>query len=266
MREARSSRSAPLARVSGRTAWPARMKAPAIGPPCEPVAPWTAMVLVMPDLIVPNRYWYPGRDAVSSTEPMDEPDCAPTAGCPVERALRVLDGKWTVLIIRDLLERAEALHGAAHVAADRQPEDAHRAPAHPRAPGHPHPHTPPTRRCRRGWSTSSPCAATASACARGDGRLGRPRPRHGCLSLRLSEPSPAVAAHAEPDVQAAGSVPVADGDVAGRRLRLDDALGRGIGAHVDVLFAAAGVGLDGVGARVAGSAMSTSPDAVAAVT
>ena len=34
---------------------------------------------------------------------MDEPDCAPTAGCPVERALRVLDGKWTVLIIRDLL-------------------------------------------------------------------------------------------------------------------------------------------------------------------
>ena len=28
---------------------------------------------------------------------MEEPDCAPTAGCPVERALRVLDGKWTVL-------------------------------------------------------------------------------------------------------------------------------------------------------------------------
>jgi len=34
---------------------------------------------------------------------MDELDYAPTAGCPVERALRVLDGKWTVLIIRDLL-------------------------------------------------------------------------------------------------------------------------------------------------------------------
>jgi DNA-binding HxlR family transcriptional regulator len=30
-------------------------------------------------------------------------DPHPTAGCPVERALRVLDGKWSVLIIRDLL-------------------------------------------------------------------------------------------------------------------------------------------------------------------
>jgi len=27
----------------------------------------------------------------------------PTAGCPIERALLVLDGKWSVLIIRDLL-------------------------------------------------------------------------------------------------------------------------------------------------------------------
>lgn len=27
----------------------------------------------------------------------------PTAGCPVEQALLVLDGKWSVLIIRDLL-------------------------------------------------------------------------------------------------------------------------------------------------------------------
>ena len=27
----------------------------------------------------------------------------PTAGCPVERALLVLDGKWSVLIIRELL-------------------------------------------------------------------------------------------------------------------------------------------------------------------
>src|SRR5829696_7232136 len=30
-------------------------------------------------------------------------DTHPTAGCPIERALRVLDGKWSVLIIRDLL-------------------------------------------------------------------------------------------------------------------------------------------------------------------
>ena len=30
-------------------------------------------------------------------------DASPTAGCPIERALRVLDGKWSVLIIRDLL-------------------------------------------------------------------------------------------------------------------------------------------------------------------
>jgi len=27
----------------------------------------------------------------------------PTAGCPIERALLVLDGKWSVLIIRELL-------------------------------------------------------------------------------------------------------------------------------------------------------------------
>ena len=30
-------------------------------------------------------------------------DGSPTADCPIERALRVLDGKWSVLIIRDLL-------------------------------------------------------------------------------------------------------------------------------------------------------------------
>jgi DNA-binding HxlR family transcriptional regulator len=28
----------------------------------------------------------------------------PTTGCPIEHALLVLDGKWSVLIIRDLLE------------------------------------------------------------------------------------------------------------------------------------------------------------------
>src|SRR3954463_489812 len=59
------------------------------------------MVLVMSDLIVPFGYWYPAGDAVSSTEPML--DARPTAGCPIERALLVLDGKWSVLIIRELL-------------------------------------------------------------------------------------------------------------------------------------------------------------------
>jgi DNA-binding HxlR family transcriptional regulator len=32
-------------------------------------------------------------------------DPRPTAECPVERALLVLDGKWSVLIIRELLAR-----------------------------------------------------------------------------------------------------------------------------------------------------------------
>lgn len=30
-------------------------------------------------------------------------DCGPGAGCPVAAALDVLDGKWTILVIRDLL-------------------------------------------------------------------------------------------------------------------------------------------------------------------
>ena len=34
---------------------------------------------------------------------MAEPDNRATSGCPVEHALLVLDGKWSVLIIRDLL-------------------------------------------------------------------------------------------------------------------------------------------------------------------
>jgi DNA-binding HxlR family transcriptional regulator len=34
---------------------------------------------------------------------MSELDTRVTAGCPIERALLVLDGKWSTLIIRDLL-------------------------------------------------------------------------------------------------------------------------------------------------------------------
>jgi DNA-binding HxlR family transcriptional regulator len=34
---------------------------------------------------------------------MDPETTRPTTACPVERALLVLDGKWSVLIIRDLL-------------------------------------------------------------------------------------------------------------------------------------------------------------------
>lgn len=30
-------------------------------------------------------------------------DCGPDAACPVASALEVLDGKWTILVIRDLL-------------------------------------------------------------------------------------------------------------------------------------------------------------------
>jgi DNA-binding HxlR family transcriptional regulator len=30
-------------------------------------------------------------------------DARPTSGCPIERALLVLDGKWSTLIIRELL-------------------------------------------------------------------------------------------------------------------------------------------------------------------
>lgn len=35
--------------------------------------------------------------------PAHDTDDRPYAGCPVERALMVLDGKWTTLIIRELL-------------------------------------------------------------------------------------------------------------------------------------------------------------------
>ena len=61
--------------------------------------------------------------------PRTELMARPTTGCPIEQALLVLDGKWSVLIIRDLLAGPKRFGELRDVAADRQPEDADRAAA-----------------------------------------------------------------------------------------------------------------------------------------
>ena len=79
-------------------------------------------------------------------------DPRPTAGCPIERALLVLDGKWSVLIIRDLLSgpkrftelRTSLGIGSPKTLTERLRILEHRASSRARS----------TPRSRRAWSTS----------------------------------------------------------------------------------------------------------------